>query len=566
MRKKYQSMTLVLVAALCMGDIAPSLAAPPSAPTASNESLPMALSESDYADLRAYMNRARETLEETLKSSQDLGGTYLYRRLYDGIRAALEYTKAGTGLIDIRNEKLLFAAVLNRALVINDIYMKGVAIDRPSSTVSVAASTVLLASVFMALNYYKTSDNPRFETKLVPSPDWLVFARDTIPVFLRMSSMAPTKAGRREIVLSLLQWVQADLNRMASRRDYASTIVNLGTMRNEVMRDLRTVEEGQQALENVANQIAAATAPRTQPNDPKAPNGSEDFPSRNYPAHTSTGPEYSFFPKITLPLAKPAALDGIDDFSIADGDFSQYSGGFHTDGFRTGGVGGGVLVGDGSKNSGAGGYLATEARAYQMLLWQSERGTVAGVYASSGLFDAKAKIGSTVDGIPVYNFRFNGTINWIPGLIGVWFAIEANKFRAFSDQAVRLGGSVLSIPVVIGEKSYMFAQVTVGASWTGGGPNQQPIDQADFSMNFRFLLRASKFVISFENTTDFSTELSGYRRSWRNDLSLTLAIPLKFIFPNDGIRIQGNYRYYGELDGKPSVHMIEAGGYYELRF
>lgn len=534
------------------------------------DNLSVMLSEGDYSDLRAYMNRAREILEDTVKSSHELGGEVLHARLLAGIRAALEETKLNSGLIDIKNEKMLFTAVLSRAVVLNDIFVKAADQEKQSEALTSAASVVLLGSIRLALGYYQTSDNPRFETKLIPSPDWAVFARDQIPTMVRISSLATTLVAKRDILMHALGWAQADLNRSANRRDYATTIVNLGTMRTDLERSLRSPNEAQQFLGEVAQQLTVKLTPQGQ-TPPAAPSGVV-FPQGNFPSDPATGPAWSPFPFVEL-----HKWQDLDEFNwgytrVANPDSTPYRryNDYQHDIFFNAGAGAGAQYVTGSPTAGgSSGFAAVSLRSHNLFMWNmgnpmswDEPKAPLEVLGASIYLAGNATLGADFAGKPVYNFRFTGAPNAF-GIAGGWIAVEGSQFGEFKEFIVR-GGWGPQVPILIGQKSYILLRVGPGGSGYMGGPNNMPF-RADFGLNAQALLRIAKFVINIEYDGDFGNNDQGGRGD-RHKLMTYLSIPLGLIFPNDALRIEADWTHYRAHEDHPAVNIYRAGGYYEVRF
>jgi hypothetical protein len=202
------------------------------------------ITEREYGDLKAYVERAKKILIQTLDDSTAFSGTELREHLLGGIESALSST-------DLRGELLLFRYVLTRALDIDRIYFSRNSGTNLVELSQLSAQVVLLPAIVSAIDYYQTSDMPRLATTVVPSPNWTEFAADQVSHFLRMVDLAPSKQQAILVAKTSLGWTARSLNSALERRnpEVADHIVRLGELYNSPGKKNQTyISRAQEAL------------------------------------------------------------------------------------------------------------------------------------------------------------------------------------------------------------------------------------------------------------------------------------------------------------------------------
>lgn len=183
------------------------------------------ISESEYGDLRAYVERAQKILVRTLEASTAFSGTDLRAVLLEGIHSALESSS-------LRSELLLFKHALVRATEMDKLFMEG---NESAENAGLVAKVILIPAIETALKYYQSSDLPRLASNVVPSPNWLEFAADQVPHLLRALDLAPDRDKRTEMAKKAVGWTARALNSSLERRESATAdmIVQLGELYND---------------------------------------------------------------------------------------------------------------------------------------------------------------------------------------------------------------------------------------------------------------------------------------------------------------------------------------------
>lgn len=529
------------------------------------------LSESEYADLKAYLNRAREALEETLLSAQTLGGPALHARLIAGIRSALEQsTSPYAAANDARNERLLFRNVLERALQVDSIFRKSIA-STPNDDVLTSSSTiVLIASIRAALSYYVTSDLPRFESKLVPSPDWAGFVLDLIPAWLNMAGIAPSQLAKRDTLLAAISWVQTDLNRSINRREYAKIIVGLGQVYKDLEHGIRSMPEAQQYIKQAHTDLATAVKAT-------ASDKPTEFPTSMYPANLApAGSRPTLHDNDGIfPLIEMSSVRGVDDFNLDLGPLSSDRTTHLTPNqlahFVQLGGGAGYAHIDGKGDT----FAALSARANLVYL-PSYRVADGGINSMMQVFaEGQVSAAVTKGEVPIYNFKFQGGAGPAPA-VNFYVAVEGSQWDKVSNYVARFGYSPM-FTFTVDDTAYVMVRGFYGVGTMKNGPYGDITSDSGtkylandwtgtLNAGGQILLRISRFALNVEFTRDWGRDKAAPRVT-RDQLTAMLAIPLGLIFPNDGLRIEGEFtRFTGDHADFKEYKIFKAGGYYEVRF
>lgn len=506
---------------------------------------PAPLSESEYSDLRLYVNQARETLERTIENAKGLAGSALHSQLLAGVKNALEDSRKFKTLTDSKAEALLFRSILNRALELDQVY--------GSSSDPASASVVLLAGIYGALQYYDLVDKPRLELKLMPAPDWIAFARDQIPFLIKATTLAPTPQASLEAAKRALGWTAIDLNKSIARREFAKAIIRLEAMLRALEHGSGSIAESLQLLERTQTELASATsATFAQPTK-------VDYPSDSYPGSSTVEP---------LPGVRDAdSIFPLVKSEVATDTFGELGNSYKPGSEETAltwnlltqvGLGGMALL---AKDQPAVGF-GTVSAAAQFLLF---KGTSGG--ANQFYFKAEgAAFASRESGRTAYHAR-GSVVGGAFMVLGLWLGFEANDFNAIRDEVRRVGWSVMA-PVSIGNRDYILVRVGLGASSLWNDPwnaRKGTEDAMGTAIEVQAMLRVAKFVFNVQGNWDKAK----FREYDVRRLSLiwALSIPLSAIFPNDAIRVEGQVIDYSDGAEKLSdLRVLRAGLFYEVRF
>lgn len=494
-------------------------------------------SDAEYADLKAYMNYARLALEQTLNVSRTLGGKALHARLLSGVKAALDEAKNSNS--DRKQEVLLFTSVLNRALEINDVFVADPKNDAETIT---SSSVVLLASINSALNYYKNDDVKRIESRLIPAPDWIAFARDQIPVLMRTINFAPSEPARRELALRILSWISRDLNRSVHRRDFAELIVLLGDNIKSLKHGLIGVPEAQNLMLSAQGQISN----HLKGNIELATETNVPFTGSQYPGSpmvdANTPPSEPFkFPVIKFhPWKDIEELDHCDDSRC----FNAWA---------SAGAGGGGIIEKSTK-----GFAEISALGHILVGKGIDKDPPA-------VFDAMAEAtGRFGSDRPMYNFRISAG-GAAMAVFGLWGVLEASQYATFREQLAR-GGWNLAVPIIVDKDLYVMVRLFAGTNAINEGPFASGW-RNDYNASFGLeaIARYSKFFFRFEYMYDRGKENN--QLNDRHEVVASAAIPLGLLLPNDGLRFNVKYVRFRDASGdEPVLNLTQVGGMYEVRW
>lgn len=539
--------TLLRVPGLGLGPVMSHAQSTPPAPSPDEQS--QRLSESEYADLKAYVNRAQQVLEDTLASAQHQGGAQLHATLLSGIQASLEEARPGTGLLDLRQELLLFRSVLVRAIELDGVF---------KNDQGIAANVVLLAGIHSALHYYNVDDKARLSSPIVPQPDWVGFAATQIPVLIKMSSLSPSNETSLEVIKRTVGWTAIDLNRSVLRRDHAKAIVGLETMLKSLEKGLATPGEGMELLSHVLATVAKTTS-----------TASYEFPSEDYPGVSTRKPaplpEGTPDPNAIFPLVgKKLPLTGA--LLKLQGSDRETRGAYTAWNVEASlGAGGIAVIADQGDNKGFGAVSA----AAHALIFHSE-GMAANYWHAKGDAAFTGMSGGGTEGGAGYSARANANAGgfW---LAGAWVGIEANDYARIRETITRVGWNV-SVPLSLGEKDYVLVRLGVGVGTFFKGPGSADGatltsgNNAGLSFEAQVLLHVSRFVLNIQADHDASQQLADVKRT---SLYAALSLSLGAIFPNDAVRIEGQMIQYDLTDpfnNQTKITAARVGGFYEVRF
>lgn len=537
------------------------------------ESTAYRLTEPEFADLQSYMPRAKKMLEGALEGETQFSGDALHGYLKNSIRRALE-------LSSFKHELLLFRYVLGRALDLDGTFQ---AYAPRALGKEVSASLVLRPAIVLALKYYEADDLPRVASISVPSPNWAKFAKDQVPVLLKIADRAPSPRAKLDVVKRALGWTARSLNSSFNRRSYAERIIALTEAMQALDLDPESVGNAEHILLTTQRTIDGAAANL---NGERTAQGDVVFPSSAYPTapiHEQRGDAGGRGSAI-LPLVSWDAA--YTDFTL-NGESGLVSGTVEL------GAGGGFEhTSDGRFSGEAGGDVKASMLA---------TGFPGAHYEDNspffGLGAAGAKVRATAagnaSGIAVYNVKASAFVG--AAVFGAWIAVEANQYSQFSDYFIR-GGWTATLPVRINAKSYVFVRGGWGVAMSYGfsvnpkeektsiGQNSSGLSSYRDLNAFRaqvvegdLILKLGKFMLNIEPSVAWgsagTSEYVDANNLARHDASITrvaissaLTIPLGLIFPNDAIRIEGSHLSYSSKDLKASFSVQKLGVLYELRW
>lgn len=509
--------------------------------------------EQQYRDLEAYLQKAKRILESALKDSRNLSGVALHKRLHHAVRASLQTSVYQSRLF-------LFRRVLDRALVVDEIYRKASPYGIESSS-----TRVLVRNILLALRYYKEEDLPRTKHMIVVAPDWTKFARDQIDVLLAMAALAPSEQAKIEVTRRALGWTGRALNSAIERRDHAYRIQRIGETLSLVESSPELVGKALQLLTEIRDELSKVSV---------SGGGKEaPFQKQNYPALDVKEKVGDIFPLI------PAGM-GANSFTHTEPANQSVFAQSHLE------IGMGVLFEDAH-----GAHVLANVRASSMAMRavNMESGIPHGMIAR-GEFNASTAFAG--NGAPLYDIRFHGGASMLtPVPLGLWVALEANGLPKSFEKLFRFGGG-LAVPVRIGEKSYLLVQASVGPSFQDFQHRKDiPRDDATLAIEkwlgeyaqkagmyyeANLILRLAKFYVNFGYDQTFyvghpttgGDSLTGWQNN-RKNLSAALTIPLGAVLRNDALKVDAGYIDYNLTDSSGNHSRIavkKVGVLYELQW
>lgn len=204
--------------------------------------------------------------------------------------------------------------------------------------------------------------------------------------------------------------------------------------------------------------------------------------------------------------------------------------------------------------------------------------------------DARGTFETSFTNRPLYRVSIDAS-GGMPQIIGVWGAIEATQFQSLRERFARIGGALVTQAIRIGTKNYVFIRLGVGGNvanidglrWINpedGSSPQRSGTSGGFSAHLSALLKLSSFFVEFRGTVDQNSHSidrpsESYNppydsTSWRTSLSASVSIPLRALFSNDSLRVEGEYlRYDADSAGPAQFHVEEIAtlrAVYEFRF
>jgi hypothetical protein len=191
----------------------------------------------------------------------------------------------------------------------------------------------------------------------------------------------------------------------------------------------------------------------------------------------------------------------------------------------------------------------------------------------TGSADLRAAVGAAADR-PVYQVRFEGAFNGAQ-VMGVWVGLEANQFASLHEEILRLGDSVINIPVHLARGDYMLVRIGAGASFLGAHADRGSTVSggAGYGGTLTALLRLGAFFLDVRGSYDHgSTPGDSIHPGGdvsRVSVEASLSYMMSLIFPNDAIRIDARHvRYLSDAwaSAGGDISQTTLGAYYEVRF
>lgn len=509
-----------------------------------SEATSVTLDKSEYNDLVAYLEQARDTLTKTMADARKLGARDEHMRLVSGAEDAIKQS-------GFKYDLLLFRHVLERALDIDGVYMQGVGTQSVAGIHSRydAANLVLLVNLRKAIEYYN-SGRGDVKSEVIPVPNWVAFATSNIPLYEKEITLAPSRRAMIEIALRALGWTARALNTSLERKEFAREIEDLMAMREQLEKDAVPVASAQQLLLDVHERLLKRA---------KQASAADGVPKQAYPAPSSGGDSNS--------TSDPTVYKGL--FAGVETNDS-------------------MLRMD--VQAGLGMIVESESqRSTKYFAQLSARATLVGggmaskaFMAAGGAADLRARYAQ--GSLPMYRFKaqaFGGGIV----AANLWGAIEANKFQSLREEIARGGWSPAAV-IKIDQQSYVLIRAGVGAVLSSTTTSQAVLKRSGseigkgteytdktqvtgvqgLTLDASAVLKLCNFLIQVEATADrpfADTPDSPTRLS----ASLDVSIPLKLIFGNEALKLEADAVHYNfNTPALSNVTILEAGVSYLVRW